>query len=102
VAVEVIAIDLLGASFTVQTDETREYFETLLSELDRRIEILRSSTRVDDPLRLSILANITILDELVRLRGVSGEGEELARIAERLIGKLDASLEGSDPAGHGD
>jgi cell division protein ZapA len=102
VAVEVIAIDLLGTSFTVQTDETREYFETLLGELGRRLEILRGSTRVDDPLRLSILANITILDELVRLRGSSGEGEELARLTERLIGKLDAGLEGLATDGRGD
>jgi len=94
-AVTVVKVELLGASFSVQTDETREYIETLLGELGRRIDFLRSSTRVEDPLRLSILANITILDELIRHRGQSGDTDEISRIAERLIGRIDRSLDGS-------
>ncbi|MEI6875406.1 MAG: cell division protein ZapA [Spirochaetota bacterium] len=94
-AVQVVRVDLLGASFSVQTDETREYFETLLGELSRRIDSLRESTHVDEALRLSILANITILDELVRLRREAGEGDEVSRLTERLIRRLDAGLEDS-------
>lgn len=94
-AVNVVKVELLGASFSVQTDETREYIETLLGELERRIENLRSSTRVQDPLRLSILASITLLDELARHRGQAGEADEVSRIAESLIGKIDRSLDGS-------
>lgn len=94
-AVNVVKVDLLGASFSVQTDETSEYIEILLGELGRRIDELRASTRVQDPLRLSILANITILDELVRNRGQAGEADELSRIAERLIGRIDRSLDGA-------
>ena len=93
-AVNVVKVELLGASFSVQTDETREYIETLLGELDRRIDSLRVATRVEDPLRLSILANISILDELVRSRGQSGDADEVSRIAERLIGRIDRSLDG--------
>ncbi|HUX36598.1 MAG TPA: cell division protein ZapA [Rectinemataceae bacterium] len=93
-AVNVVKVELLGASFSVQTDETREYIETLLGELDRRIDSLRVATRVEDPLRLSILANISILDELVRNRGQSGDADEVSRIAERLIGRIDRSLDG--------
>lgn len=92
-ALEVLTIELLGASFTVQTDESREYMDGLVSELERRFDALRSATRVTEPLKLSILAGITILDELVRLRGKAGEAEELGRLAERLIGRLDAGLD---------
>lgn len=94
-AVNVVKVDLLGVSFSVQTDETREYIETLLGELDRRLDQLRSATQVADPLKLSILANITILDELVRNRGHSGDADEVSRIAERLIGRIERSLDGA-------
>lgn len=93
--VQLINIEVLGASFSVQTDETREYMETLLAELERRLDALRKATRVSDPLKLSILANITLLDELARARRETGEGqasEELGRLAERLIGRLDEGL----------
>lgn len=93
-AVNVVKVDLLGSSFSVQTDETREYIETLIGELSRRLESLRISTRVDDPLRLSILTNITLLDELARNREHAGDAEEVGRIAERLIGRIDQSLDG--------
>ena len=93
-AVNVVKVYLLGCSFSVQTDETREYLETLLGELDRRIQSIRASTRVEDPLRLSILGNIMLLDELVRNRGHSGDADEVSRIAERLIARIDDSLGG--------
>jgi len=95
-AVHVVKVELLGASFSVQTDETKEYLESLLAELSRRFSELRSATRVDDPLRLSILGCITLLDELTRLRGSIGEPEDLSRRAEDLIGRLDAGLGGFD------
>jgi cell division protein ZapA len=91
-AVQVVKVELLGTSFTVQTDETKEYFETLLGELTRRVDALRKTTGVDDRLRLSILVSITILDELVRQRGQASEVDEVGRLAERLIGRLDEGL----------
>ena len=93
-AVNIVKVELLGSSFSVQTDETREYIETLLGELSRRLESIRGSTRVDDPLRLSILSNIMLLDELARNRGQAGDADEVGRIAERLIGRIDKSLAG--------
>ncbi|HOX49472.1 MAG TPA: cell division protein ZapA [Spirochaetia bacterium] len=96
--VQLISIEVLGASFSVQTDETREYMETLLAELERRLDALRKATKVADPLKLAILANITLLDELARARRETGGGqasEELGRIAERLIGRLDEGLAAS-------
>ena len=92
--VQLVTIKVLGASFSIQTDESREYMEALLSELERRLESLSSATRVSDPLKLSILANITFLDELTAMRKESGNvgGEDLGRLAERLIGLLDEGL----------
>ena len=49
--VQLVTIKVLGASFSIQTDESREYMDSLLSELERRLESLSSATRVSDPLK---------------------------------------------------
>jgi hypothetical protein len=61
---------------------------------------LSAATRVSDPLKLSILANITLLDELAALRRETGSvgGEDLGRLAERLIGRLDEELGPDGPS----
>lgn len=111
-SVQVVNIDLLGTSFAVQTDESVEYIEAIVAELRRRLEGLRASTRVQDPLKLSIIAGITLLDELSRSKEgfgpqaksdapmradrplAEGQGlDELERVAARLIADLDRSLE---------
>jgi cell division protein ZapA len=106
-SVQIVNIDLLGASFTVQTDESLDYMQSLIARLRERLEALKSTTRVSDPLKLSILANITILDELVRERSRGRDGstgpeadapdEELSRVAARLIAVIDRSLGQSTP-----
>ena len=103
---QIVNIDLFGTSFTVQTDESLDYMESLVARLRERIDGLKASTRVSDPLKLSILLNITLVDELLRERsrpqdgqaaeaGASTEGfaeAELGRVAARLIADLDRSL----------
>jgi cell division protein ZapA (FtsZ GTPase activity inhibitor) len=100
--IELVKIELLGASFTVQTDESREYLETLVAELGRRVDSLRSSTRVQEPLKLAILAAVTTLDELTRLRRREGAGEEIERLTRSLISRLDSSLADARDEGAGD
>ncbi len=105
-SVQVVNIELLGTSFAIQTDESTEYIEGLVAELRSRLDGLRSSTRVQDPVKLSILAGVTLLDELSRLKEGYGpvagtppmradkpQGEdELSRVAARLIADLDRSM----------
>ena len=95
-------VDLLGPAFSIQTDESLDYMQSLIMHLRERIASLKGSTRVADPLRLSILLNITLMDELQRARERSMEAggagsepseEEFAAIATRLIADLDRSLE---------
>ena len=101
-SVQIVNIDLLGTSFTVQTDESLDYMESLVLRLRERLDALKTATRVSDPLKLSILANLTILDELLRERsrdrseaqeiGESPQDEELTRVTARLIAVIDRSL----------
>jgi cell division protein ZapA (FtsZ GTPase activity inhibitor) len=100
-SLHVFNVDLLGPPFAIQTDESLDYMQSLVMRLRERVSSLKGSTRVADPLRLSILLNITLMDELQRAKERSIEGgsepdeEELAAIAARLIADLDRSLETS-------
>jgi cell division protein ZapA (FtsZ GTPase activity inhibitor) len=101
-SLNVFNVDLIGPTFTIQTDESLDYMQSLVMRLRERLGSLKESTRVSDPLRLSILLNITLMDELQRARERSLEGgipldssgeEEFASITARLIADLDRSLE---------
>ena len=101
-SLHIFNVDLLGPSFAIQTDESLDYMQSLVLRLRERLATLKSSTRVSDPLRLAILLNITLMDELQRARerggvgeGQGGENEEVefSAIAARLIADLDRSLE---------
>jgi len=96
-------VDLIGPAFAIHTDESLDYMQSLVSRLRDRISTIRSTTKVSDPLKLTILLGITLMDELVRERAKGGEGklealreEELTAVAARLIANLDRSLDGSD------
>jgi cell division protein ZapA (FtsZ GTPase activity inhibitor) len=107
-SLQIFNVDLLGPSFTIQTDESLDYMQSLVLRLRERVGSLKGSTRVSDPLRLSVLLNITLMDELQRAKerqlGAEGasperaaldreEDAEFAAIAARLIADLDRSLD---------
>jgi cell division protein ZapA len=94
-ALNVFNVDLVGPAFAIQTDESLDYMQSLVMRLRDRMASLKASTRVSDPLRLSILLNITLMDELQHAREQLPDGdEEFAAIAARLIADLDRTLEG--------
>ena len=100
----VFNVDLLGPAFAIQTDESLDYMQALVMRLKERLTTLKDSTKVTDPLRLSVLLNITLIDELQRARekyleggpSIDARDEEFASIAARLIASLDKSLEPVD------
>jgi cell division protein ZapA (FtsZ GTPase activity inhibitor) len=104
--IETVRVELLGASFAIQTDESKEYVESLLAYLGSKIETVRSSSKVDDPLKVALLAGIYLVDELYRERldasaadthKVTDERQDvdIAAVADRLIARIDDSLRGS-------
>lgn len=108
-AVQTLKIELLGASFTIQTDETREYMESILAYIRRRAEEVQRTTRVTDSLKTSILTSVYIVDELFRERSGAAnrnpDPDEIGEAADRLIERLDRALSdletGSEPGGPG-
>lgn len=98
-AIETVRVEMLGASFTIQTDESKDYVESLIAYLRSKVETVKATARVDDPLKVSILAALFLVDELYRerldasARSTTAEPDaDLGTVAERLISRIDASL----------
>lgn len=98
--IETVRVELLGASFAIQTDESKEYVESLIGYLGSKLETVKASSKVDDPLKVALLAGLYLVDELYRERLDTGTGEksrdlDLGAVADRLISRIDDSLRGS-------
>jgi cell division protein ZapA (FtsZ GTPase activity inhibitor) len=98
-----VRIELLGTSFSIQTDEDPEYIEKLVERIGRDVESLRSQTKTEDPLKLAILASIMLADEAFAQKDApeggsprdqhgGEENDEAERIALRLISDIDDRL----------
>lgn len=100
-AVQTLRIELLGVSFTIQTDESKEYMDAILAHIRRRAQEVQQSTRVTDPLKTSILASVYIVDELFRERtnrsSREADQDELGRAADRLIERLERAISDLEP-----
>jgi len=85
-------VQLLGTSFTVQTDENPEYFDQLLSYIKKKVDDIESSVRVKDPLKTAILTCLTIADEFHKGEGTTEDLAEAERITLSIIERIDKSL----------
>lgn len=85
-------VQLLGTSFTVQTDEDPEYFEGLLSYIRKKTDEIERSVRAKDPLKTAILTSLTIADDLHKGKGMTDEQAEAERITLDIIERIDKSL----------
>lgn len=106
--VETVRVELLGTSFSIQTDESRDYVESLIAYLASKVDTVRTSSKVDDPLKAVILAGIFLVDELYRERMQPVQGGQtgtpagpapaaqsdvdLEALADRLIARMDETL----------
>ena len=90
-----IPIHVLGTSFAIQTDESPEYVERLVTYVTTKVETLQRSIGTKDNLRLVVLAAVLIADELFKERGAKSGGEagDLGDLTESIIARLDDALE---------
>ena len=90
-------VEILGQRLSVRGRGTPEYIHELAEYLNGRIQSVRDQARVFDPLRLSLLAGLHVVDELYRCReteGGRGPDDQLLARVERLTERLGAVLEG--------
>jgi cell division protein ZapA len=105
-----LRIEVLGTSFTIQSDESTEHLTRLSSYVKSKIEEVKARYTFADPLTIAVLAALNIADDLFKARQARsasageertpadkpaesrGEGEEISEVAERLITKIDDEL----------
>ncbi len=93
---EPISIDLLGTTLRVNTDEDPGYLSQLIEYLQQKTIDVKNNSRLDDPLKISILTSLFLIDELFKER-ISPESrdnaEDLEVIATSMLRKLESTLE---------
>ena len=94
--------DVLGTSFSAQADEDDEYLEKLSSYSTEITSTIKKSTNLQDPMKISILAGITLVDELYKekqknfILSSNLDNSELRQaeiITQSLIEKIDGVLD---------
>jgi cell division protein ZapA (FtsZ GTPase activity inhibitor) len=86
-------IDLLGAEFTIKTDQDPEYLEEVVELYRSKVEEVRRSVGTADTLKTAILAGILTADDYLKQKGVHRTGDAEAReITASLISELDEAL----------
>ena len=87
-------VEILGQRLSVRGRGTPEYIVRLAEYLNERVATVRDQARVFDPLRLSLLAGLHVVDELHRCR--QAEADLVARV-DGLARRLGAVLDGDGP-----
>ena len=89
-------VELLGTSFTIRSEEDPAYLNEVMSYYRERLEATAALVSWTDPLKVSIVAALNVVDELFKERMINGTATEDARktgeIASRLIGQIDRAL----------
>lgn len=97
-----LKIKMLGTSFSIQSSESLDHLDTILSYYKSKVEEINEKTVKADPLKLAIVAGLNIVDELfkekkrkqqVSSRDSGDKNLELDKITERMINKINSSLQ---------
>ncbi len=95
-----LQVNMLGTSFTIRAKEDDEYLEKLYTYYREITGTIGESKSLTDPLQISILAGITLVDELIKSKTAnlleengredeySAEDEIAGRLAEQMIDKI--------------
>ncbi|WP_407399368.1 cell division protein ZapA [Treponema sp.] len=97
-----IQIDILGTSFSAQAAEDDAYLTKLTSYYKAITDSIQKTSGVQDPMKISILAGITLVDELykekqksIKLSNVlrSDDEEKAEKITMSMIEKISGVLD---------
>lgn len=91
-------IDVLGTSFVIQSDQDPAYLRDVVDFFKSKVLEIQTSVSTSDPLKISILASMLIIDDFFKFRLGQGPATNLdeleaTAITQRLIRELDAMLE---------
>jgi cell division protein ZapA (FtsZ GTPase activity inhibitor) len=90
-----LRIEVLGTSFTIQSDESAEHLARLSGYVKAKIEEVKGRYSFADPLTIALLAALNIADDMFKSREgrePAGGAEEVQNVAERLLSRMDDDL----------
>jgi mannose-6-phosphate isomerase len=87
-------IDVLGASITISADEDQEYLKNLLEIYKKKVENIRVSSSLKDPLKIAVLTGFLLCDEVEKALGkTKGEEKAAEELTLDIISRLDEALD---------
>lgn len=94
-----LQIDMLGTSFTIQTDENSDYLHSLYTHYKNTVTQVEKNSGIADPLKLAIIAGILVSDELgkekLRRQGQPEQPDlaEAEKLTMRMISRIDQVID---------
>ncbi len=79
----VVRVTVLGHKLSVRTDSPPEQLSTAISYIEEKAKLLKTASITADPLKLSILLNIILADELIKTN------KELVKIKQTEFSELE-------------
>jgi cell division protein ZapA len=85
-----IEVEIFGQTFTVTSEDEAKYVQELVAFVDQRMRRIGESTKTIVPLRVAIMAALSIADEHLKARKQEAEESEIVEhISARLLNRLD-------------
>ncbi len=97
-----VNVNILGSSFTIQSEDNAEYLSRVIEDLKKRIATVQSSYPTAEPKKVLILTALNLVDEVFKLKdkqnyGIDKDIAEISKITEELIYKLEDSIDKVEP-----
>jgi cell division protein ZapA (FtsZ GTPase activity inhibitor) len=86
-------VKLLGVSFTIRSEEDPSYLNDVMNYFKQRVEETTAQIAMTDPLKVSIVAAINIVDELFKERISSEKHAEKVQQAEDITNRLKTKID---------
>ncbi len=94
---DLFKLDLLGQSLAIRSKEDPADTARIVDYLNLKLNEVQRETRLSDPVKISLLAALGVVQELFALRAMdpreAPEAREIEEITERMISRIDRSLE---------
>ena len=88
-----LCLDILGASFTITTDEDELYLCEVMEKYRKAVVSTANISGINDPLNVAILTGFILCDELNKAeQQLKNESIEINKCTMKLISKLDMAL----------
>lgn len=93
----VFKIDILGTSFSIQTDETQEKMDNIISILKNKTQMVQTELGITDPLKNAIISSIIIIDDFLKEKNnnyeTNNNSAEVEKLTMQILEKIDKRLE---------